>query len=65
MNNDATNFTSCCGLRLWFTPLRRWYFDQRRGLHYRGPWRLLGPDSHRRAIATLSLSYVMTTPLYS
>ena len=42
------------------TPLRRWHFDQRRGFHYRGPWRLPGPDLHRLVIVSLSLGYVMS-----
>ena len=30
-----------------------------RGHHYRGPWHLPGPDSHRQAVLSLSLGYVM------
>src|SRR5713101_5474180 len=41
------------------TPLRRWPLDQHRGLRYRGPWRLPGPDSHRLADVSLSSGYVM------
>ena len=32
-----------------------------RGLRYRGPWRLPGPDSHRLAALSLSIGYVITT----
>jgi len=35
------------------------------GTSYRGPWRLLGPDSHRLAALSLSLGYVMSTSLSS
>ena len=35
------------------------------GLRYRGPWRLPGPDLHRLVTASLSLGYVMPTPLQS
>ncbi len=46
------------------TPLRRRPLNQPRGLHYRGPWHLPGPDSHRLAIVNLSLGYVMrSSPL--
>ena len=46
-------------------PLRTPPLDHARGLHYRGPWRLPGPDSHRLAALSLSLSYVTTTSLSS
>ncbi len=36
--------------------------NRTRGLRYRGPWRLPGPDSHRPAAASLPPGYVMTTP---
>src|SRR5439155_24702907 len=35
--------------------------DHARGLRYRGPRRLPGPDSHRQAALNLSLPYVMST----
>jgi len=44
------------------TPLRPRPLDRNRGLHYRGPWHLPGPDSHRLAAANLAPGYVMTTP---
>ena len=47
------------------TPLRTPPLDDARGPHYRGPWRLPGPDSHRQAALSLSLSYVTTTSLSS
>ncbi len=41
-------------------PLRTRPLDHARGHRYRGPGRLPGPDSHRRAAPSLSLGYVMT-----
>jgi hypothetical protein len=32
------------------------------GPHYRGPWHLPGPDSHRLAAASLSLGYTLVPP---
>ena len=46
-------------------PLRRRPLDRRREPHYRGPWRLPGPDSHRLAALNLSLGYVTLTSLSS
>ena len=63
--NDAAGFTSCCGLVTCSAPLRTPPLDDARGPHYRGPWRLPGPDSHRLAALSLSLSYVTTTSLSS
>jgi hypothetical protein len=40
-------------------PLRTRPLGHARGLHYRGPRRLPGPDSHRQAAPDLSLLYVM------
>jgi len=34
--------------------------DHARGLHYRGPWRLPGSDSHRLAVLNLWIDYVTT-----
>jgi hypothetical protein len=59
--NDAAGFTSCCGLVSCSVPLRTRSLDHARGHHYRGPWRLPGPDSHRQAALSLSLGYVTTT----
>ena len=59
--NDAAGFTSCCGLVSCSAPLRTRPLDHARGLHYRGPWRLPGPDSHRQAALSLSIGYVITT----
>src|SRR5208282_2875768 len=42
-------------------PLRTRPLDHARGLCYRGPWRLPGPDSHRLAALSLSIGYVITT----
>ena len=39
-------------------PLRRRPLDRRRGLRYRGPWRLPGPGFHRLATVSFSLGYV-------
>jgi hypothetical protein len=41
--------------QLFDFPLRREDLSSRRGVNYRGPWRLLGPDLHRLANASLSL----------
>jgi len=46
-------------------PLRTRPLNHARGLHYRGPRRLPGPDSHRLAALNLSLSYVTLTSLSS
>ena len=43
----------------------RRHFGRPRGLHYRGPWRLPGPDLHRLVVVSFSLGYVMFTPLHS
>jgi hypothetical protein len=59
--NDAAGFTSCCGLVSRSVPLRTPPLDDARGPHYRGPWRLPGPDSHRLAALSFSLGYVTTT----
>ena len=59
--NDAAGFTSCCGLVSCSAPLRTRPLDHARGLYYRGPWRLPGPDSHRLAALSLSIGYVTTT----
>ena len=63
--NGAAGFTSRYGLISCSTPLRTPPLDDARGPHYRGPWRLPGPDSHRLAALSLSLSYVTTTSLSS
>jgi len=60
--DDAADFASRCGLVSRSTPLRPRPLDRNRGLHYRGPWRLPGPDSHRLAAANLAPGYVMTSP---
>jgi hypothetical protein len=64
-HNDAASFASCCGLPSCSTPLRHRHLYRPRGLHYRGPWCLPGPDLHRLVIVSLSLGYVMLTPLCS
>lgn len=38
------------------TPLRPRPLNRTRRLHYRGPWRLPGPDSHRLVVESLSLA---------
>ncbi len=55
--DDAAGFASCCGLVGCSTPLRTRPLGHARGLPYRGPWRLPGPDSHRLAAVSLSLGY--------
>ena len=42
-------------------PLRTRPLNHARGHHYRGPWRLPGPDSHRQAALSYSFGYVTTT----
>ena len=51
--DDAADFASCCGPASCSTPLRPRPLNRTRRLHYRGPWRLPGPDSHRLAIESL------------
>ena len=63
--NDAAGFTSCCGLVSCSAPLRTRPLDHARGHHYRGPWRLPGPDSHRLVTLSLTLGYTITTSLLS
>ena len=51
--DDAADFASCCGPASCSAPLRPRPLNRTRRLHYRGPWRLPGPDSHRLAIESL------------
>ncbi len=60
-HNDAAGFASCCGPVSRSTPLRTRPLNRTRELPYQGPWCLPGPDSHRQAVLSLSLSYVTTT----
>jgi hypothetical protein len=46
---DAAGFASCYGPASCSAPLRPRPLDRTRRLHYRGPWRLPGPVSHRLA----------------
>jgi hypothetical protein len=62
--HDAADFASCCGPASCSTPLRPRPLGRTRGFHYRGPWRLPGPDSHRLADESLR-SDAMITPLCS
>ncbi len=64
-HNDAASFTSCCGPPSCSTPLRTRHFGRPRGVRYRGPWRLPGPDLHRLVVVSLSLGYVMVAPSHS
>jgi hypothetical protein len=58
--NDAySGFTRVADRAVAPAPLRTQPLDHARGLHYRGPRRLPGPDSHRQAALNLSLLYVM------
>ncbi len=63
--HDAADFATRCGPSSCSTPLRPRPLDLTRGLRYRGPWRLPGPDSHRLAAASLTPGYDMTPPLAS
>jgi hypothetical protein len=56
---DAAGFAGRCGPASCSTPLRTPPLGDARGLDYRGPWRLPGPDLHR--LAALSLSPVTGT----
>lgn len=60
--HNAVDFASRCGPAICSTPLRPRLLNRTRRLHYRGPWRLSGPDSHRLAVESLSLGYVTTAP---
>src|SRR6266508_3596379 len=57
--DDGAGFASCCGPVGCSTPLRTRPLDHARGLSYRGPWRLPGPDFHRLAAVSLSLGYAV------
>lgn len=64
-NDDATGFTSCCGL-VGCTPPRSAChststspFRATPGVSYRGPWRLPGPDLHRLATLNLTSGYIV------
>ena len=53
--NDAySGFTRVADRAVDPAPLRTRPLDHARGLHYRGPRRLPGPDSHRQAALNLS-----------
>ena len=60
--HDAADFALRCGPAICATPLRPRPLSRTRGLCYRGPWRLPGPDSHRLAIESLRSTYVITPP---
>ena len=51
-----------CGPISRSIPLRPRPLNRSRGLRYRGPWHLPGPDSHRLATASLSPGYAIATP---
>ncbi len=54
-HDDTASFTSCCGPPNCSTPLRTRHLSRPRGHHYRGPWRLPGPDLHRLVVVSFSL----------
>jgi hypothetical protein len=56
-NYDAADFASCCGPAVRSSPLRTPPLGDARGIHYRGPWRLPGPDSHRLVALSLSIGF--------
>src|SRR5271167_661470 len=64
-HDDTASFASCCGPPNCSTPLRTRHLGRPRGLDYRGPWRLPGPDLHRLVVVSFSLGYVMVAPLHS
>ena len=56
LSNDAcSGFTCVADRAIAPAPLRTRPLGHARGLHYRGPRRLPGPDSHRQAALNLSL----------
>lgn len=57
--DDAAGLASCCGPVGCSTPLRTRPLGRARGLPYRGPWPLPGPDSHRLAAVSLSPGYAV------
>ncbi len=59
--DGAAGFTFVADRPVDPAPLRTRPLDHARGLHYRGPWRLPGPDFHRLAALSLSIGYVTMT----
>jgi hypothetical protein len=53
-NDACSGFTHVADRTIDPAPLRTRPLDHARGLHYRGPRRLPGPDSHRQAALNLS-----------
>ncbi len=62
-NDDAAGFTFVADRPVDPAPLRTRPLDHARGLHYRGPWRLPGPDFPQLAALSLSIGYVTMTSL--
>jgi hypothetical protein len=54
LNDACSGFTRVADRTIDPAPLRTRPLDHARGLHYRGPRRLPGPDSHRQAALNLS-----------
>ena len=54
LNDACSGFTHVADHTVDPTPLRTRPLDHARGLHYRGPRHLPGPDSHRQAALNLS-----------
>jgi hypothetical protein len=54
LNDACSGFTHVADRTIDPAPLRTRPLDHARGLHYRGPRRLPGPDSHRQAALNLS-----------
>jgi hypothetical protein len=55
LDDACSGFTCVADRAVAPAPLRTRPLDHARGLHYRGPRRLPGPDSHRQAALNLSL----------
>ena len=55
LDDAYSGFTHVADRAVAPAPLRTRPLDHARGLRYRGPRRLPGPDSHRQAIVNLSL----------
>src|SRR5918994_3701513 len=55
LDDACSGFTHVADRAVAPAPLRTRPLDRARGLHYRGPRHLPGPDSHRQAALNLSL----------
>lgn len=65
VDDACAGFAFATDRALVFTPLRTRPLGHARGLRYRGPRRLPGPDLHRPVALSLSFGYVMSNSLSS